>query len=100
MTGVVTLCGSLRFFQHMLIVASHETMNGSLVFMPFLAPHGDHSPVMTEWLDTVHRRKIDLSDRVIIVSDDTGYIGDSTRAEIDYATGCGIAVAYRHLGLR
>jgi len=50
-------------------------------------------------LDELHRRKIDLSDRVIVVSDPTGYIGESTRAEIAYAEGLGMPVRYRRLAL-
>ena len=35
-------------------------------------------------LDELHKRKIDLSDRVLVLNVG-GYIGDSTRGEIQYA---------------
>ena len=35
-------------------------------------------------LDELHKRKIDLSDEIYVV-DVNGYVGESTRSEIDYA---------------
>lgn len=37
-----------------------------------------------EILDELHLRKIDLADRVFVINKD-GYIGESTRKEIEYA---------------
>ena len=37
-----------------------------------------------EHFDTLHLRKIDLADEVFVVNID-GYIGNSTRREIEYA---------------
>jgi hypothetical protein len=36
-------------------------------------------------LDKLHWAKIRLADEIVVVSDATGYYGDSTRAEISYA---------------
>lgn len=44
-------------------------------------------------LDELHKRKIDLADRVLIVNVG-GYIGESTRGEIEYATSRGKRVDY------
>jgi len=44
-------------------------------------------------LDTLHLRKIDLADEVFVVNKD-GYIGDSTRHEIEYAQSKGKPVRY------
>ncbi|MET7853107.1 hypothetical protein ABZT48_33855 [Streptomyces avermitilis] len=46
-------------------------------------------------LDGLHRRKIDLADDVLVVNPG-GYIGDSTRSEIDYARALGKPVRYTH----
>ncbi|GHD52192.1 hypothetical protein GCM10010335_64320 [Streptomyces galbus] len=46
-------------------------------------------------LDTLHHRKIDLADEVLIVNPD-GYIGESTRREIDYARRLGKPIRYTH----
>jgi hypothetical protein len=44
-------------------------------------------------LDELHLRKIDLADEVFILNVD-GYIGDSTRSEIEYAKAHGKPVEY------
>lgn len=44
-------------------------------------------------LDDLHRRKIDLADRVLVVNPN-GYIGESTRREISYAQAAGKPVAF------
>ena len=100
---VVTLCGSMRFLAEMLHVAAEQTAAGVIVLAPFVVVQpreqaGDHAALKVR-LDELHRRKIDLSDRVIVVSDPTGYIGESTRAEIAYAEGLGMPVRYRRLAL-
>ncbi len=37
-----------------------------------------------EMLDDMHKRKIDMADEIFVINKD-GYIGDSTRSEIEYA---------------
>ena len=44
-------------------------------------------------MDELHLRKIDLADRVLVVNVG-GYIGDSTKREIEYATATGKPIAY------
>lgn len=44
-------------------------------------------------LDELHKRKIDLADKVLVVSRG-GYFGDSTRSEIVYAKACGKPVEF------
>lgn len=84
---VVTICGSMRFRELMLRVAEQETAAGHIVLMPFsVVPPAEQAGEFKAMLDQLHRRKIDLSDRVIVVHDETGYYGDSTRGEIEYAT--------------
>ena len=51
-------------------------------------------------LDELHNRKIDLADYVLVVSDETGYFGASTRGEIEYALANGKPVAYAARGCR
>ncbi len=92
---VVTVCGSMRFAELMGQVAARETADGAIVLTPFVvvAVHEQDGPLKA-MLDELHRRKIDLSDRVVVVSDATGYIGESTRAEIAYAGRVGVPVSY------
>ena len=44
-------------------------------------------------LDELHKRKIDLADEILVLDVD-GYIGDSTRSEIEYAKTHGKSILY------
>lgn len=98
---VVTLCGSMRFLDELLHVAAEQTAAGAIVLAPFVVvqppAQGGEQAALKARLDELHRRKIELSDRVIVVSDPTGYIGPSTRAEIGHAERLGIPVDYRRI---
>lgn len=99
---VVTLCGSMRFIVELLDVAAAETSAGAVVLAPFVvippaAQRVGLDAARKRQLDDLHRHKIRLSDRVIVVSDPTGYIGESTRAEIAYAHDLRVPVQYRRV---
>ncbi|HEY1971848.1 MAG TPA: hypothetical protein VGH89_28085 [Pseudonocardia sp.] len=80
---MVTLRGSMRFLALMLRVAAQGTVRGAIVLAPFaVVPPREQGGEFKAMLDRLHRRKIDLADRVVVVSDESGYIGDSTCAEI------------------
>jgi hypothetical protein len=91
---VVTICGSMRFYDDMLAVAAKETANGAIVLMPhaIVAPADQDGDVKIA-LDALHRRKIDMSNRVIVVTR-AGYVGTSTAGEITYAEMAGKPVTY------
>jgi len=44
-------------------------------------------------LDDMHLRKIDLADEIFVINSE-GYIGESTRREIEYAQESGMTVKY------
>ena len=46
-----------------------------------------------EMLDDMHKRKIDMADEIFVINVG-GYIGSSTRSEIDYALSRGKGVRY------
>ena len=46
-----------------------------------------------EMLDDMHKRKIDMADEIFVINVN-GYIGDSTRSEIEYAEVHGKKVNY------
>ena len=46
-----------------------------------------------EMLDDMHKRKIDMADEIFVINVG-GYIGDSTRSEIEYAKEHGKTVRY------
>ena len=83
----VTICGSMRFYYQMLTVAEELTLDGLIVLMPFVRKEPfmeadvNHPGNVIEKLDTQHKRKIDLATSIVVVSDDSGYYGDSTRSD-------------------
>ena len=46
-----------------------------------------------EMLDDMHKRKIDMADSIFVINVG-GYIGESTRSEIEYAKAQGKEVRY------
>lgn len=85
---VVTICGSMRFYDRMIKVAEHYTAAGSVVLMPFVTIAADEQADSDAkaMLDRMHRQKIDMADAIVVVTDpETRYVGESTRGEIDYA---------------
>jgi hypothetical protein len=102
----VTICGSMRFYHQMLTVAEELTLDGIMVLMPFVRKEPfmeadvNHPGNVIEKLDAQHKRKIDLATSIVVVSDETGYYGDSTHSEIDYAQSQGKSVTYRRVALK
>lgn len=91
---VVCLCGSTRFFAEFQRAQLEETLKGNIVLTIGCDMRSDdalfaHMPPgeraqCKAMLDDLHLRKIDLADEVLILNVD-GYIGDSTRGELEYA---------------
>lgn len=77
------ICGSMRFRQMMEQCAQELTLSGWIVVMPHVFKL--HVPEeCAASLDALHLKKIDMAQKVVIVSKD-GYMGKSTRHEYDYA---------------
>jgi hypothetical protein len=87
---VTTICGSMRFYPEMLKLAERLTAEGQIVLMPFVTKGS--AAADAAMLDEMHRRKIDMSDSIHVVTGAASYVGDSTRGEIDYARSAGKAV--------
>lgn len=84
--AIITICGSMRFFDQMLKVAAEETVKGNIVLAPFsTVAQPDQGSDMKQRLDELHFRKIDLSERIIVVTNQDGYVGESTCREMAYA---------------
>lgn len=90
--GVVCLCGSARFAERIAASARRLTAEGWIVLAPvFLA--GAPTAEQRAGLDRLHRRRIDLADRVLVVNPG-GYVGPSTASEIGYALRAGRPVQF------
>ena len=94
---VVTLCGSTRFKEQFLEAQKRLTLKGFIVISVGLFGHSGDSEVWTEgtkeMLDNMHLRKIDMADEIYVINVD-GYIGESTKREIEYARATGKVINY------
>jgi hypothetical protein len=94
---VITLCGSTRFKDAFLETQKRLTLEGNIVISVGLFGHSGDDEVWKEgtkeMLDNMHKRKIDMSDGIFVINVG-GYIGESTRSEIDYAIKNGKTVEY------
>lgn len=101
---VITLCGSTKFKDEFLKAQKDLTLKGNIVISVGLFGHSGDSEVWEnmdegtltktkEMLDDIHKRKIDMSDEIFVINVN-GYIGDSTKSEIEYAIKTGKKVNY------
>jgi hypothetical protein len=94
---VITLCGSTRFRDAFHEAQKRLTLEGNIVISVGLFGHSGDDEVWTpgtkEMLDDMHKRKIDMADEIFVINVG-GYIGESTRSEIEYARKNGRAVRY------
>ena len=94
---VITLCGSTRFKDQFLEAQKRLTLAGNIVISVGLFGHSGDDEVWTEgtkeMLDDMHKRKIDMADGIYVINVG-GYIGQSTRSEIDYARSQGKTIEY------
>lgn len=100
---IVCLCGSTRFWKEFQRASLRETLDGKIVLSIGAAsgtddehfgnlPREEYDRVKT-MLDELHKCKIDLADEVLILNVG-GYIGESTRSELEYAKDHGKAIRY------
>lgn len=101
---VITLCGSTRFKAEFMEMQKRLTLDGNIVISVGLFGHSGDNEVWEnmdegtltktkEMLDDIHKRKIDMSDEIFVINVG-GYIGESTKSEIEYAKRNGKTVHY------
>ena len=94
---VITLCGSTKFKEEYIEAQKRLTLEGNIVISVGLFGHSGDNEVWTEgtkaMLDDMHKRKIDMADEIFVINVG-GYIGSSTRSEIEYAYATGKPVRY------
>ena len=94
---VITLCGSTRFKDAFIAAQKDLTLAGSIVISVGLFGHSGDDEALDEntkaMLDDMHKRKIDMADEIFVINVG-GYIGSSTRSEIEYAKLSGKTVKY------
>ena len=94
---VVTLCGSTRFKEQFPETQKLLTLKGNIVISVGLFGHSGDNEVWLndtkQMLDDMHKRKIDMADEIFVINVN-GYIGSSTKSEIEYALKTGKKVSY------
>ena len=101
---VITLCGSTRFKEEFMQAQKDLTLKGNIVISVGLFGHSGDSEVWEnmyegtltktkEMLDDMHKRKIDMADEIFVINVG-GYIGESTKSEIEYAQENGKVIKY------
>lgn len=91
---IVTLCGSTKYKEDFYEVQKKLTLQGYIVISVGLFGHsGDDLCGLKEMLDDMHKCKIDIADEIFVINKN-GYIGSSTKSEIEYAISKGKKVNY------
>ena len=100
---IVCLCGSTRFFETFAKVNLEETLAGRIVLTIGCTTKSDNELFanlpkeeksrIKAGLDELHKRKIDIADEIYVLNVG-GYIGESTRSEIEYAILHGKKIRY------
>lgn len=92
---IVTMCGSIKYFDKMKENAKKlEIENQYAVLMPIYYPlNHDLSEQDKNNLGEIHRRKIEISNSIFVVNIG-GYIGNTTKSEIEYAKELGKEIMY------
>lgn len=93
--NIITLCGSSRFKDEYLKVQKELSLKGYLVLSLGLFGHSgdDEAWAKKDLLDRVHLQKIDMSSAIFVIDVD-GYVGETTKSEIEYAINRGKTVYF------
>lgn len=93
---VITMCGSLKFINEIMKHSEKLELEGNCVLSIIYPIHEDMDHYTEEQINLfgiLHKQKIDMSDAIFVVNVN-GYIGNSTRSEIEYAVQNGKEVIY------
>ncbi|MBW4674315.1 MAG: hypothetical protein KME52_09925 [Desmonostoc geniculatum HA4340-LM1] len=91
---ICTLCGSTKFKSEFEKANKRLTAQGIIVLSVGWFGHSDPIPDdIKAVVDQLHFRKIDMSDYILVLNVG-GYIGESTRNEIEYAKSVGCRIEY------
>ena len=95
---VITVCGSLKFYKEMMEITEKMELQGNCMLVPIYNPSKTSKDDFTEeeealMLDKMHKEKIKISDAILVVNVN-GYIGDSTKSEIEFAKSLNKEIIY------
>lgn len=93
---VITLCGSTKFKKQFREMEATLTLQGNIVLSLGFFEQSEGIKITEEQeklFEKIHFHKIDMSDEIFVI-DFNGYIGNSTRKEIEYASSKGKVIRY------
>lgn len=86
--NVITMCGSTKFKEDYMEWMEKLTFGGAVVLMCPVFHHADNTSISEDkhkLLRDIHMQRIRMADAIFVVNKN-GYIGPSTKEEIEYAT--------------
>lgn len=93
---VICMCGSIKFLDEIIFYTEKLELEGNCVLgiiYPTKQDKDDYTEKELELLGVLHKQKIDMSDAIFVVNVN-GYIGSSTKSEIEYAKQKGKEIIY------
>lgn len=93
---VITVCGSYKFKKEMNEITEKMALNGNCMLTPIELTKPNKEAYTKEealMIDKMHKEKIKLSDAILVVNVN-GYIGNSTKSEIEFAKSLNKEVLY------
>ena len=93
---IITLCGSIKFKDEFMKIQEKLTLDGNIVLTPNFFNNikkEDIDEKTKKMLDEMHKQKIYMSNEIYVINVG-GYIGESTKNEIEYAKARGKRISY------
>lgn len=93
---IITGCGSLKFKNEIMKITEKMELQGNCMISPIYPTNIDkdaYSDKEILILDNMQKEKIKLSDAILVVNIN-GYIGSSTKSEIEYAKSLNKEIIY------
>lgn len=93
---IITVCGSLKFKNQIMKITEKMELQGNCMISPIYPTNIDkdaYSDKEILILDNMQKEKIKLSDAILVVNIN-GYIGSSTKSEIEYAKSLNKEIIY------
>ena len=94
---IITVCGSLKFVKEMMEITEKMELQGNCMLVPIYNPLKSSKDDFTEEesliLDKMHKERIKLSDAILVINVN-GYIGNSTKSEIEFAKSLNKEIIY------
>ena len=95
---IITVCGSYKFKKEMTEITEKMTLKGNCMITPNELAKTDKEAYTKEeilMIDKMHKEKIKISDAILVVNVNVnGYIGNSTKSEIEYAKSLNKEILY------